>query len=245
MRKFFFRPQDRSGDIVSLSEGESHHIRSVLRLHAGRHVELFDGDGGIHRAELIEMGERVRARIVSSAYGDAPLSVPLRVGQGLLKGKTMDVVVQKCTELGVQGLAPLLTSRCQGRPEADRDRKKHQRWLRIVEEACKQCGRARPMELSETEAFRDFIRSPAAEAAGLKLLFWEEEHEVCLRDLLPLDAAAGVCILLGPEGGFSAEEVAAAREAGWRTVSLGRRILRAETATLAAAAILQHLLGAM
>ena len=245
MRKFFFRPEDRTGDVVSLSVDESHHMRSVLRLRAGRHVELFDGDGGIHQAELVEMGERVIARIVSSRPADAAPTVPLLVGQGLLKGKTMDMVVQKCTELGVETLAPMITSRCQGRPEPGRDRSKHERWLRIVEESCKQCGRPLPMDLQQTAAFKDVIRSCQAAAAGLKILFWEEEREVRLQDLLPLDAAGGVFILLGPEGGFTAEEVDAARAEGWRTVSLGRRILRAETASLAAAAIIQHLLGAM
>jgi 16S rRNA (uracil1498-N3)-methyltransferase len=245
MRKFFFRPEDRIGDMVSLSAEESHHLGSVLRLQAGRMVELYDGEGGIHQAELVKMGARVMARIISSRSTDPEPAVVLRIGQGLLKGKAMDLVVQKCTELGVDTLTPMISSRCQGRPESDRDRKKHERWTRIVDEACKQCGRPRPMVVAETADFADIIRSSAAEAAGLKILFWEEEKAVHLRDLAPYTVPGGVYALLGPEGGFTEEEAAAARAAGWRTVSLGRRILRAETASLAAAAILQHLLGCM
>jgi len=231
--------------MVVLPEGESHHIRSVLRLQTGRHVELFDGAGGVHLAELVEMSGKVRARIISSTIDKEGALTPLWVGQGLLKGKNMDTVVQKCTELGVNELFPLMTARCQGRPDPARSRKKHERWLRIVEEACKQCGRTRPMELLETTDFQDIIESPGTGPTGLKILFWEEERDVHLQDLLPIQGLGMIQILLGPEGGFTKEEVAVARDAGWRIVSLGKRILRAETATLASVAILQHLLGAM
>ena len=244
MRRFFFRPEERVGEMVVLPEGESHHIRSVLRLHTGQQVELFDGCGGIHLAELIDLSGKVRARIVSSTLDREGSGTQLWVGQGLLKGKNMDTVVQKCTELGVNALLPLMASRCQGRPDLIRDGKKHERWLRIIEEACKQCGRTRPMELLETTPFQDSIESSGTGSAGLKILFWEEERDVRLHDLLPFEGLDLVQILLGPEGGFTKEEVAMARGAGWRTVSLGKRILRAETATLASVAILQHLLGA-
>ena len=245
MRRFFFRPEERIGEMVVLPESESHHIRSVLRLQTGRHVELFDGCGGVHLAELVDLSGKVRARIVSSTMDRESVGTPLWVGQGLLKGKTMDTVVQKCTELGVSALLPLMTRRCQGRPDLIRDGKKHERWLRIIEEACKQCGRTRPMELLETTDFQHIIESPGTGSAGLKVLFWEEERDVHLQDLLPFEGLDFVKILLGPEGGFTTDEVAIARDAGWRTVSLGKRILRAETATLASVAILQHLLGAM
>jgi 16S rRNA (uracil1498-N3)-methyltransferase len=245
MRRFFFRPADRTGEMVILSDYESRHIRSVLRLRTGMQVELFDGLGGVHQAELLEIGGRMKARIMFSSLDQDGLGIPLFVGQGVLKGKNMDTVVQKCTELGVARLTPLISSRCQGRPEPAREKNKHQRWLRIVEEACKQCGRSRPMELQETTDFLDIIVPPGIDPAGLKILFWEEERDVHIQDLLPIQDVGMVHILLGPEGGFTRDEIAGARDAGWRTVSLGRRILRAETATLASVAILQHLLGAM
>ena len=245
MRRFFFNPAERIGEMVILSDYESHHILSVLRLSAGMQVELFDGQGGIHQAELLEIGGRMRARIISSSHDQDGLGIPLFVGQGVLKGKNMDTVVQKCTELGVACLTPVISSRCQGRPEPAREKNKHLRWLRIVEEACKQCGRSRPMELLEAADFLENIASPGEDPAGLKILFWEEERDVHIQDLLPLRDVGKVHILLGPEGGFTRQEVAGARDAGWRTVSLGRRILRAETATLASVAILQHLLGAL
>jgi 16S rRNA (uracil1498-N3)-methyltransferase len=243
MRRFFFRPEDKIGEIVVLSEGESHHIRTVLRFQAGRHVELLDGAGGVHRAELLDCTGPIRARIISSSFEGEGGGVVLRVCQGMLKGKNMDTVVQKCTELGVHCLSPLMTDRCQGRPDLVRDRKKHGRWQRIVDEACKQCGRSRPMELLETVDFEDEINLAGSD--DLKILFWEEERDVHLQDLLPFQNVCRVSILLGPEGGFTREEVAMARNAGWRSASLGPRILRAETATLASVAIIQHHLGAL
>jgi 16S rRNA (uracil1498-N3)-methyltransferase len=245
MRRFFFKPEERVGEVVVLSEDESHHIRTVLRLQTGAHVELFDGLGHVHLAEIFGFDGKISARIISSRRVEERGGIPLWVGQGLLKGKNMDTVVQKCTELGVSGLAPILSSRCQGRADLPKDRNKNARWHRIIEEACKQCGRAQSMELLPTINFRDLITSSSGSEVELKILFWEGEQEVHLQDLLPFSELSLVRILLGPEGGFTEGEVTMAGNAGWRIVSLGRRILRAETATLASVAILQHLLGAM
>jgi 16S rRNA (uracil1498-N3)-methyltransferase len=245
MRRFFFKPEEKAGDYVALTAAESHHIWRVLRLRAGTKVELFDGSGGVYQAELVEVGERVRARILAGTTIPEDDGVAIWVGQGVLKSKNMDMVVQKHTELGVRGLVPLLSSRCQGRLDPAKEGKKHERWLKIIEESCKQCNRTRPMELLKAMDFHELTTFFDSGSAGLKILFWEEERDVSIHDLLPLQDVRVVCLLLGPEGGFTREEVAVARSASWRTVSLGRRILRAETAALASVAILQYLLGAI
>jgi 16S rRNA (uracil1498-N3)-methyltransferase len=244
MRRFFFKAEERRGDQVVLSATESHHIGRVLRLRVGSTVELFDGSDNIHRAELIEVGARVRARIVASRTVPRD-EVSIWVGQSLLKPKNMDMVVQKYTELGVGGLIPVLSSRCQGRPDLTSEGKRHARWLKIIDEACKQCGRTRPMELLETMDFQRLTTFFNSEKKGLKILFWEEEKDVRLHDLYPFQKIEEVCILIGPEGGFAQEEVDIARSAGWDTASLGRRVLRAETAAIASIAILQYLIGAI
>jgi 16S rRNA (uracil1498-N3)-methyltransferase len=244
MRRFFFKAEERNGDHVVLSAAESHHIRKVLRLRVGSTVELCDGSDSIHQAELLEIGAKVRARIVASRTVPRD-EVSIWVGQGLLKPKNMDMVVQKYTELGVCGLVPLLSSRCQGRPDLTSEGKRHARWLKIIDEACKQCGRTRPMELWEAMDFQRLVTFFNSEKKGLKILFWEEEKEVGLHDLFPPENVEDVCVLIGPEGGFTREEVDIARSAGWRIASLGRRILRAETAAIASVAILQYLVGAM
>lgn len=245
MRRFFFDPDTRSGDRVSLSEQESYHIARVLRLQRGTEIELIDGSGMLFRAVITEVGGRaVAVRIIEQREEAAPDKVSLWVGQGLLKGKKMDTTLQQCTELGVARLTPFLSSRCQGRPDDLQGRRKSDRWERIVTAACKQCRRTRPMQIDEIVDYPGMLALADAEPGLVKLVFWEEEEEVRLHQVMPGDGLGErVCILLGPEGGFSGHEIAAARELGWQTVSLGRRILRAETATLTAVSIVQHLIG--
>ncbi len=245
MKRFFFRPEEKQRDQVVLSETQSHHLRHVLRLRTGMRVELFDGSGRVFQAEVTEVGPRTRVRIISTGRVTESDTIPLTVAQGLLKAKHMDTVVQKCTELGVQGFIPLISTRCQGRPDALREGRKQERWAKIIEESCKQCRRARPMELRELMDFREAIDHLGSELTRLKLIFWEEEREVRLHDLFPAQGINSVSLLLGPEGGLTREEVSIAESAGWRPVSLGRRILRAETAALASVAIVQHLLGSI
>jgi 16S rRNA (uracil1498-N3)-methyltransferase len=245
MRRFFFKPEKRTGQTVLFSEDQAHHIRTVLRLQTGMQVELFDGAGGIYLAELLESAGQVQARIISSSTDSKDSGIPLWVCQGVLKGKNTDTVIQKCTELGVHGFIPLMTSRCQVRPDPARNLKRHERWRRIIQEACKQCDRSRPMELLETTGLQDVLTSHGTGPAGLKILFWEEERDLRLHDLPTFQGVGSIHVLLGPEGGLTGEEVAIARDAGWHVVSLGARILRADTATLASVAILQHLLGVM
>lgn len=244
MRRFFFDPKSRSGDTVLLSEEESRHIVRVLRLQAGSEIELLDGQGMVYRADIAAIGRRVEARIVAVVAADPGGGKVVRVGQGILKGEKMDTVVQKCTELGVTRMSPLQSSRCQGKADPVQNRKRHERWQRIGLAACKQCLRPQPMQLDGPLQLADVLREegdPGLET--LRLLFWEEEKAVHLQDIPGLLAVQSVTLLLGPEGGFAPEEVDLARMHGWRTVSLGERILRAETATLTAVSIVQYLIG--
>lgn len=244
MRRFFFDPEMRIGDRVSLSDQESYHIARVLRLQKDAEIELVDGRGGLFRAVVTEVGRTVAALIVEQMAVAVPEKTSLWVGQGLLKGKKMDTTLQQCTELGAMRLTPFVSSRCQGRPDELRERRKSDRWERIVVAACKQSRRTQPMRIDEVVDFPGMLALADAEPGLVKLIFWEEEEEVRLDQVMPADGPIErVCILLGPEGGFSGREIAAARELGWRTVSLGRRILRAETATLTAVSVVQYLIG--
>lgn len=244
MRRFYFDPLTRQGDEVSLSSEESHHIVKVLRLSAGEYVELLDGQGTVFRAVIVGTGRRVALRLEGIAATAPEPDKTLRVGQGILKGDKMDTVVQKCTELGVTRFTPFHSSRCQGRLDPIQAGKKHERWQRIGLEACKQCLRLTVPQLDVPAGYGELLQGMAtASGQSLRLLFWEEEKELHLRDLPELAAAPSVFLLLGPEGGFTREEVELARAGGFRTVSLGERILRAETATLTAVAIVQFLAG--
>ena len=242
MRRFFFDPTCRDGARVVLDEDESRHIVKVLRLAAGIGIELLDGSGTIFTAKIVAAGRRVEAEITGQLETVEECGPRLTIVQGLLKGEKMDMVVQKCTELGVSALLPFHSSRCQGKIDGRQLARKLERWQRIGLAACKQCMRASIMKIDPAVEFRAAIQQPGNEKS-LRLMFWEEEKEVRLAQISGWSDVQEIHLLLGPEGGFSADEARIARDAGWQTVSLGSNILRAETATLAAAAVCQHLTG--
>lgn len=236
MRRFLVDPRAIAGTLATLSAGEAHHIASVLRLQPGAEVELIDGQGLIYagRLEIVDRA-KVTVRLLSRQQEPEDAAPPLILLQALLKGKKMDMVVQKATELGVHTLQPLLTRYSEGR---DNPARQAERWQRIMVEACKQCRRAQPMVIAPLTD----LTVVALPEAGPRILFWEGETTETLRPEL-LAPPGPVFLLLGPEGGLHRQEAVAAREQGFRPVSLGRRILRAETATLAAVAIVLYLTG--
>ncbi len=240
MRRFCIHSESVVSDEILLSEEESHHITRVLRLSAGEVLELFDGRGTVYEAEIIDVGSRVRLRICSSRFVEDE-GVPLRVCQGVLKGKKMEFLLQKCTELGVSEFVPFVSSRCQlKKTERKRLAGRYERWRKIIDEACKQCGRVRPMQLANVLTFQDMVQQGED---GRRILFWEEEREHTLHSVSLEAVDETLQIVLGPEGGFSRVEAGAAAQAGYQVLSLGPRILRAETATVAAVSIIQYTLG--
>jgi 16S rRNA (uracil1498-N3)-methyltransferase len=243
MRRFFFDQSSRTGARVFLSEEESRHISKVLRLKAGDIIELLDGLGSVYHAVIATVGRQVEAHIEGIVTKEADVGKSVWVWQGILKGEKMDTVVQKCTELGVTGIIPFQSSRCQGKLDPIQGRKKHERWQRIGLAACKQCLRLQSIKIDAPVIYSESLSKNSDDNTILRLLFWEEEKTTHLHDIPDIDKAGALSLMLGPEGGFTREEVEQARQLGWRTVSLGDRILRAETATLSAVAIVQYLAG--
>ncbi len=244
MRRFFIQPETEISDELLLPEQESHHLTRVLRLSAGTPLQLLDGRGNIHDGEIIEIGSRVKLHILSSRHIPQD-DTPLRVCQSVLKGQKMELLVQKCTELGVREFTPFYSERCQlKKTELAKITKKQERWQRIIEEACKQCGTPWAMTLSPLLSLEKMLAKE--EETAQKILFWEEEKNETSLHSTPLQKRkAGLQIVFGPEGGFPENEVALARKAGFQILSLGPRILKAETANIGAVAIVQHLLGNM
>lgn len=242
MRRFFFSDQDRNGDVVTLSERESHHIAKVLRLMPGAEVEIFNGSGKLYKATILHCGNRVEVRIDSSIVVENELSPAIHVAQGVIKAKKMELVLQKCTELGVMSYLPFVSYRTQGNL-LKQYQGKDQRWRRIVEDGCKQCKRTSIMRLESIKEYGEFVNQPND---ALKLIFWENEKDKNLANYREtIEQTHSIILLFGPEGGLTEDEVAGAMENGWRTVGLGSRILRAETAVISATSIVQHYLGNM
>lgn len=244
MRRFFISPETVISDEILLSEQESHHISKVLRLGVGTSLQLLDGRGNIHDAEITAMGNCLTLKLLSSVRVNRK-EVPLRVYQSVLKGQKMELLMQKCTELGVSEFTPYYSDRCQlKKSELTKITTKYDRWQRIIEEACKQCNNPIKMQLNPLLTFEEMLVEHGQSVQ--KILFWEEEkQENSLHSCSVQTEDAGLQIVFGPEGGFPETEVENAENAGFQILSLGPRILKAETANIAAVAILQHLLGNM
>ncbi len=248
-RRRFYAPPDAfapHGQTVSLGADEARHARDVLRLQPGAEIYVFDGAGKEFRCTLREF-VRGGALLdvleeVERARPESPLDLTLALA--LLKGEKFDLVVQKATELGASRIIPVATSRADVRiRKGDDAKRKVTRWQRIALEAAKQCGRARMMEIAEPLPFKALIDQPAGESE-LRLMF-AERSGTSLADVTP-DSGTGlarVSALIGPEGGWTDDEIELAREAGWKIVTLGGRTLRAETAAIAIVALLQHRFG--
>lgn len=241
MNRFFFEPAGDVDSTVTLDKGESHHLANVLRLAVGMEVELFDGTGNLYIGRIKTAGKRVTVRLLEKVVSDGGKKAALWLYQGDLKGKKMDVVVQKCTELGVDYFVPFTSGRSQGRLERERWERKHERWGKIITSACKQSGRLRFMDVLEKQALENIYSSTDKTHAARRILFSENERFRRLSDFDWPFPGDHICLMLGTEGGFSAQEVEAAQANGWQAVSLGRQVLRAETATIAALSIVQYL----
>jgi len=225
---------------VELPEDTAHHAARVLRLRDGDTALLFDGRGGEYEATLSLPGRgRVVARI--GAWRDVDRESPLAVTlvQALSSGERMDFTIQKAVELGVAAIQPVLSEKSVVRLSAERESKKQAHWKRVAIAACEQCGRNRIPEVRDAVPLGDYCRAPAA--AALRLLLSPEGNSG-LKDLRER-IAGPVVLAVGPEAGFGAMEEQMLSRAGFTPIRLGRRILRTETAALAALAALNALAG--
>jgi 16S rRNA (uracil1498-N3)-methyltransferase len=229
-----------AGTRVTLPEDAAAHLVRVLRLRVGDGCVLFNGDGQDHDARLVEAGKRgaVAEVLASRAIAnESPLRIVLL--QGIARGEKMDLVLQKATELGVARIVPVDAQRTEVRLEGERLRKRVAHWRSVVVSACEQCGRARIPQVSDPVAIGD-IGYHAGDATLRLTLDPDGGHAL---PALAIAAESTVALAVGPEGGWSPRDRDALRAAGFEGLRLGPRILRTETAGLAAIAALQALHG--
>ena len=224
---------------IALESGPSTHIARVLRMAVGDPLRLFNGTGGEYPATLCAVNKR-SVQVTTQDHQIQELESPLRLELGIAisRGDRMDWVIQKATELGVASIAPLTTQRSGVKLKGNRASKKQQHWRQIIISACEQCGRNRLPELQTLASVDDWLPSVAADRKFVL-------HHRDTRADKAVTTPDSVAILIGPEGGLSPEEIAAAGSYGFEALALGPRILRTETAPLAALAILQAQWGDM
>lgn len=229
-----------TGTEVVLDEALAGHLTRVLRARSGDPVQLFDGRGREVRAVLVALDRRrttARVEALLPALPESPLRLTL--AQGVCRGEKMDLVLQKATELGVHALLPLQTLRTEVRLDAEREARRMQHWREVILSACAQCGRATAPGLHPPQALPQWLAALAG-AAGKEKLVLDPQGAMRLGDLAP---ASTITLAVGPEGGFDEDELALMRRAGFRGLRLGPRVLRTETAGLAAIAALQARFG--
>ncbi len=240
MHRFFAEKENFSNNLVTLQGSDASHIRTVLRLKAGDKIQVLDGEGSVHLVRIADLKSKsIKGEILLSEKIDTESPLKIHLGQSIIKGNGFDVIVRKSVELGVHTLSPLITERTVTKSDSS---KKIVRWKKIAEESSKQCGLSSIPKISESAVKLETFCQQASDS-DLKLIFWELEKEKGLKDINPETAPSSASVLIGPEGGFTLEEVETARSYGFHALGLGPRIFRAETAPLVVLSLLQSKWG--
>lgn len=241
MPRFFCPSPLAAGVVVDLPEAVAHHL-FVVRIQAGDTLTLFDGRGGQYRATLLDTGKkRASARVEEQQAIECELPYAVTLAQGLPEGVKMDWIIEKAVELGVTAIVPLAAQRSVVRLSAERAEKRHAHWQGVIVAASEQCGRNRLAQLAPVADARRWLAQPDT---APRILFSPRATQ-SLVGWLHATPPRALTVMVGPEGGFSTEEEDQAVAGGAIALSLGPRVLRTETAALAAMAAIQACWGGM
>ena len=243
--RFFVDTPLAPNTTVTLDESVTRHIH-VLRLAAGDDICLFDGSGYEFRARLDAINKRdATASLVDATQPDTEARYAITLAQGIAGGDKMDWLIEKAVELGVNAVAPLQTERGVVRLSGERAVKRVQHWQALVQAACEQCGRARVPVVAPVATLREWLATAKSTDAPRVLLSPRGAQSLTQWAVQSLTriVGSGIVLLIGPEGGLSPDEEALAESAGFLPLTLGRRILRTESAALVAVSALHAVLG--
>ena len=226
------------GSQCQLDDNAANHVGRVLRMQAGQALLLFNGDGQDYHATITEAGKKhVLVAVTEAAENETESPLRVVLAQTLSKGDRMDYAVQKAVEMGVSEIVPLTTERCDVKLKGDREDKRLRHWQQVAISAAEQCGRARVPDIQPVMTVQQWLEH--ARACDLRLVL----HHRTERSLNTLEKPSSIALMIGPEGGLTAEEIALAEDNGFLPVALGPRVLRTETAPVAAIALCQWLWG--
>jgi 16S rRNA (uracil1498-N3)-methyltransferase len=236
-RRFFVEGSHEAGERVAIGERDAHKIARVLRLRDGDELEIVDALGHTFDARVRLEPQGLHAELMTMRAAASPAGLRIDIAQGIPKGAKMDFVIEKATELGAAAVLPFYSRRSVVQDLGDA---KLERWRRLAKTAAAQCDRREVPEVRAPSTFETLLERCAE--YDLVLMPWERAAADPLRESLPvwLERARRVLVIVGPEGGFTADEAELGRAAGARLVSLGERLLRSETAGLAMLAILEY-----
>ena len=228
------------GVCIDLDESAARHLTAVLRMAAGQQLILFNGLGGEFSAELVT-AKKHKASVVVTAFSDCEResALQLHLGIGISRGERMDWVIQKATELGISQITPIFSTRCEVKLTGDRLKKRLKHWQQVAISACEQCQRNTVPMINPAIGLASWL--PTCQA-GLKLVL-HHRTEQCLADMVNSNHC--IALLVGPEGGLDNAEIDQALANGFQAIALGPRVLRTETAPLAAISIIQSVWGDM
>jgi 16S rRNA (uracil1498-N3)-methyltransferase len=237
-RRFFVEGTRSAGETVALGPRDAHKLANVLRLRDGDAIEVLDAAGHAFDARVRSVASGAHAELIAQRAAAPELTLRVEIAQGIPKGAKMDFVIEKATELGAAAILPFYSERGIVR---DLGASKLERWQRLAQTAAAQCDRRDVPPIAEPQSFEALLG--LFSSYDLVLMPWERAGGAPLRAVLPglLEGVRSVMVLIGPEGGFSPNEVARAADLGAHPISLGERILRSETAALAVLAVLTYL----
>jgi len=241
VRSFLVENITPSLDRLAITGREARYISRVLRMKRGQEIIILDGKGQSFESTIEKVSHR-EVMVKVKRRLPPPRSSPVEISlcQALIKSHTMDYVIQKVTELGVDVIHPFFSERTVIRIEPPHVKAKMDRWIEIIKSACRQSNRAALPSLETPLPFQQMI-AQAPEKKTLKILLWENEDRVDLKKVLKFTSPLPhIYAVIGPEGGFTPSEINLARESGFHAISLGNRILRAETAAVSLVSIIQY-----
>lgn len=239
MRRLFYKGTLAAA--IEITGDDAHHLMHVMRAKEGQEVIVVDDENQVARMAMSAFREGVVTLTLQERLAaDTESPIGLVLAQCLLKADKMDLVVQKAVELGAVGVIPVRSQNCVVRYDAKKAAARRDRWQKIADEAAKQCGRTALLSVAAVTDLNDFLQQNAAAAESELIFFYENEQDQTVKSYLSQVQAKRIVLLVGPEGGFSLDEATAVAAASGHSVTLGPRILRAETAALTALAVVQY-----